>query len=77
MVAFEHARELRRDALRQYHRHFGADAQEFEMLDGAQAREQPFELVVANRQRIAAGKQAVADFADALRYIARPFPTAR
>ena len=65
-----------RDALRHDHRDLGADAHEFEMLDRSQPVEQPFELVVADRQRIAAREQAVADFGVRLDILRGPLPLA-
>ena len=62
------------DALRQHHGDFRADAQELDVLDRPQPAEQPVELVVAQRQRIAAGQQDVAHFAMAFEIFERFFP---
>jgi hypothetical protein len=51
----------RRDALRQHGGHLCADAEQFDMRDFLQARQQPLQAVVGQGQRIAAGEQNVAD----------------
>ena len=61
MVPFEHSHQRRRDALRQRGGNLRAHSQQFHMLDGAQPRKQPLELLVRQQKRIASGKQHVAN----------------
>ena len=62
MIFLQHLAELGRDPLRQENRDAGADAEELDVRDRAQAAEDFFQLVVAEEQRVAAGKQHVAHF---------------
>ena len=61
MVAAQHPRQVAGDALRQHQRNLRADAQELHVRDGAQAAQQPFQLVGGDGQRVAARQQHVAD----------------
>src|SRR6266567_9300015 len=54
--------QLRRDALREKNRDVRAEAQELHVRDAAQLREQVFELLVAEQERVAAAEQHVAHF---------------
>ena len=61
MKFLEHGAQVRRDALRQKNRNARADAQEFDMRDGAQAAEEVFQFLVGEQQWIAAAQEDVAD----------------
>ena len=62
MVFRQHRRQLRGDALRQEDGHARADADDFDVRDGAQAEQDALQDVLRQRQWIAAGEQYVADF---------------
>ncbi len=57
----EHPRQLRGDPLRKNGWHLGADPDELDMRDRPESTEDPVEFVLAQRQRVAAGNQDVAD----------------
>ena len=59
---FEHGAKFRRDALREKDGDAGADAEELDVRDGAQAGEDAAEFVVRKKERVAAREQDVADF---------------
>ena len=61
VVASQHPRERRRDALRQHDRHLAADPEELHIGDPPETRQHPFQPIVGQQQRIAAGEQHVAD----------------
>ena len=63
--------QLARDPLRQHGRHLGADADELDVRNRPQLAENPFELVVAERERVAAGDQHVANLRRAPQIIER------
>ena len=71
MVPPQHAAQLARDPLRQHGRHLRADADELDVRNRPQLAENPLELVVAQRQRIAAGDQHVANLRRAAQIIER------
>ena len=55
MMFLQHAAQLRRDALRQEDRHAAADADELDVLDRPQTRQQRVELGIGEEQGITAG----------------------
>src|SRR5215469_9550524 len=59
-MLLQHLHEALGDALRQDDWNLRTDPDELDVLDGAQARQQPIELVVADAERIAAGEQDIA-----------------
>ncbi len=61
MVFAQHAHQARGDALRQHRRHLRADADELDVRNLAQPAEDVVELLVGERERVAAGDQHVAD----------------
>ena len=62
MVFRQHRAQLGRDPLRKENRDAGADADEFDVRDRAETFEDAFQFVVAEKQRVAAGKKNVTDF---------------
>ncbi len=62
MVFGQHAAQLRGDALGEENGDAGADPEELNVLDVAQAAEEGLEFVVGKEQGIAAGKEHVPDF---------------
>jgi hypothetical protein len=58
----EHGAEFGRDPLRQEDGDPAADAEKFDVLDGAQSAEKIFEARIGKQERVAAGKEDVADF---------------
>ncbi len=76
-MLLQHLDQALGDALRQHDRNLGADAQEFDVLDGPQAPQQPVELFVADAERIAARQQDVAHFGMRFEIAERLFPLAR
>lgn len=66
-MLFQHRHQLGRDAVRQNNRHAAADAHHLNMGDAAQFGQNPVELLIGEHERIAAGKENIADhrrFAD-------------
>ena len=61
VIAAQHLRERRRHAHRLHDGLLDADPDELEVLDRAQARQHVLEPVLVERQRIAAGDQAIAN----------------
>ena len=56
----QHRAKFRRDPLRQKDRHAAADAEKFDVLDGAQAAQQIFKPCIGKQKRVSAGKKHVA-----------------
>src|SRR5215211_723377 len=61
MKSLQHRAQVRRDPLRQKDRDARADADEFHVRNGAKLRQQMFELLIAEEQRIAPAQQHIAD----------------
>ncbi len=61
MILAEHRAQLFCDALRHKHRHTRADADDLDVRDGPQSRQQVIQHLGRQRERIAAGKHHVAD----------------
>jgi len=61
VVLSEHTAQFRSDSLGQYGRHFGADADEFDMWNRAESSEDPVEFFVTECKRVATGDQHIAD----------------
>jgi hypothetical protein len=75
-VAAHHPGEGAGDPLRQDDGYLRADAEELDVADAAQPAEQPVELLVAQRERVAAGDEHVADLGVGLDVAQRPLPLA-
>ncbi len=63
MKPLQHPAQFRRDPLRQKNRHAGADPKKLDMFDRAQPLKDSAELVVGEKQSVAAGKEDVAHLA--------------
>ena len=73
MMLAEHPAKLGGDPLRQHGRHLGADPQELDVRNLPQTGEDPVQPLVAQRQRIAAGNEHVADAGRAANVVERLF----
>ena len=62
MIFLQHRAELGRNPLRQKNRNARADAQKLDVRNRAQPAQDFLELVVAENERVAAGKKHVAHF---------------
>src|SRR5262245_3113680 len=76
MMLLQHLHQVLRDALRQHGRDLGADADKLDVLDRAQASKQVVELVVTDRQRVAAREEHVANLGMLLEVAEREIPIA-
>src|SRR5690348_149116 len=76
MMLFQDSDQLLGNALWQNHRDLGPDPDEFDVLDRAQATEQPVKFVVTQCQGVAARHQDVTDLRVVLEISQSLFPLA-